>query len=66
MPQHRGASPAAGGAGAIACISSVAAIHIAYKPLGYMVDDAVNFALQDGRIPAIFESYGLTHLPPVR
>ena len=42
------------------------AIHFAYKPLSYMVDDAVNYALQDGRIPAIFESYGLTHLPPVR
>ena len=42
------------------------AIHFAYKPLSYMVDDAVNYALQDGRIAAIFEAYGLTHLPPVR
>ena len=42
------------------------AIHFAYKPLSYIVDDAVNYALQDGRIAAIFEAYGLTHLAPVR
>lgn len=42
------------------------AIHVAYKPLSYMVDDAVNYALQDGRIAGIFESYGLTHLQPER
>lgn len=42
------------------------ALHFAYKPLGYMVDDAVSYALRDGRIAAIYETYGLTHLPPVR
>jgi len=42
------------------------AIHFRYKPLGYMVDDAVRYALDDGRIAAIFDRYGLTHLPPER
>lgn len=42
------------------------AIHFRYKPLGYMVDDAVSRALGDGRIAAIFDRYGLTHLPPDR
>lgn len=41
-------------------------LHFSYKPLGYMVDDAVNYALQDGRIEAIYADYGLTLLPPER
>ena len=41
-----------------------AAVHFAYRPLGYTLDDAVTGALADGRIAAIFESYGLTHHPP--
>lgn len=41
-------------------------VHFAYRPLSYMVDDAVRFALDDGRITAIFERHGLTHLPPER
>ena len=40
------------------------AVHFAWKPLYYEVDDAINAALADGRIAAIFESYGLTHQPP--
>ena len=42
------------------------AIHTAYRPLGYWVDDAVRYALDDGRIAAIFAEYGLEHLPPER
>ncbi len=41
-------------------------IHFAYRPLSYMADDGVRYALDDGRIAGIFESYGLTHLPPER
>lgn len=40
--------------------------HFAYRGLSYMVDDAILAALSDGRIAAIFESYGLTHQPPER
>ncbi|MCV6598203.1 MAG: transporter substrate-binding domain-containing protein [Mangrovicoccus sp.] len=41
-------------------------VHFAYRPLSYWADDAVRYALEDGRIAAIFDQYGLTHLPPVR
>ena len=41
-------------------------VHFAYKPLSYRVDDAILYALDDGRISAIFERHGLTHLPPER
>lgn len=41
-------------------------VHFAYRGLAYAVDDAVRYALEDGRIAAIFESHGLTHLPPER
>ncbi|WP_299785904.1 transporter substrate-binding domain-containing protein [uncultured Marivita sp.] len=40
--------------------------HFAYRGLSYSVDDAIFAALSDGRITAIFESYGLTHQPPER
>ena len=40
--------------------------HFAYRGLSYSVDDAILAALSDGRIAAIFESYGLTHQPPER
>lgn len=40
--------------------------HYAYRGLSYGVDDAIWAALSDGRITAIFESYGLTHQPPER
>ena len=42
------------------------AVNFRYRPLAYAVDDAVRYALDDGRIPAIYESYGLTFQPPVR
>lgn len=42
------------------------AVNFRYRPLAYMVDDAINYALQDGRIAAIYESYGLTHQAPER
>ena len=42
------------------------AVNFRYRPLSYTVDDAVNYALQDGRIQAIYESYGLSFQPPER
>ncbi|MGB7243474.1 MAG: transporter substrate-binding domain-containing protein [Sulfitobacter sp.] len=42
------------------------AVNFSYRPLSYAVDDAVNYALQDGRIAAIFEDYGLSFQPPER
>ena len=33
--------------------------HFAYRPLSYWADDAVRYALEDGRIEAIFAEYGL-------
>ncbi|MGY3439331.1 MULTISPECIES: substrate-binding periplasmic protein [unclassified Marinovum] len=41
-------------------------VNFRYRPLGYAVDDAVYAGLADGRIAAIYESYGLTHQPPER
>ncbi len=42
------------------------AVNFRYRPLSYAVDDAVNFALQDGRIAEIYESYGLSFQSPDR
>jgi ABC-type amino acid transport substrate-binding protein len=42
------------------------AVNFRYRPLAYAVDDAIYAALQDGRIAAIYESYGLTHSAPER
>lgn len=42
------------------------AINFRYRPLSYAVDDAINYALQDGRIASIYESYGLSFQPPDR
>lgn len=44
--------------------SNGVAVHFAYRALGYAVDDAIYAAMQDGRMQAIFERYGLTHMPP--
>jgi hypothetical protein len=41
-------------------------VNFRYRALGYTVDDAIRYALEDGRIPAIYEGYGLTHLLPER
>ena len=41
-------------------------VHMRYRALGYAVDDAIRAGLEDGRIAAIFERYGLSHLPPER
>lgn len=41
-------------------------VNFRYRPLSYAVDDAIYAALQDGRIGAIFEGFGLTHTPPER
>ncbi|WP_300437938.1 ABC transporter substrate-binding protein [uncultured Mameliella sp.] len=41
-------------------------VNFRYRPLGYAVDDAIYAALDDGRIAAIFESYGLSFTPPER
>ena len=40
------------------------ALHFAYRPLGYMVDDAIRDGLSSGRIEAIYSSYGMTHVAP--
>ena len=42
------------------------AVHQAYRPLAYRVDDAVRYALEDGRIRAIYAAHGLEHLAPER
>lgn len=41
-------------------------VNFRYRPLGYAVDDAIYAALSDGRMAAIFESYGLSFTPPER
>ena len=40
------------------------AVHFAYRPLAYSVDDAISAALASGEIAKIFAAYGLTHNPP--
>ena len=35
-----------------------------YRPLAYTVDDVIQAAVADGRMAAIFESYGLSYSPP--
>jgi ABC-type amino acid transport substrate-binding protein len=42
------------------------AVHFAYRPLSYAVDDAINYALQDGRIETIYQNYGLSFQAPER
>lgn len=42
------------------------AVNFRYRPLSYAVDDAINFALQDGRIEKIYASYGLSFQAPER
>jgi polar amino acid transport system substrate-binding protein len=42
------------------------AVNFRYRPLAYAVDDAINYALQDGKIAQIYAAYGLTHHPPER
>lgn len=41
-------------------------INFRYRPLAYSVDDAIRYALEDGRIAAIYEAYGLSHTMPER
>ncbi|WP_276152956.1 MULTISPECIES: transporter substrate-binding domain-containing protein [unclassified Sulfitobacter] len=42
------------------------AVNFRYRPLSYAVDDAVNYALQDGRIAEIYQNYGLSFQAPER
>jgi len=42
------------------------AVNFRYRPLSYAVDDAVRYALEDGRIAAIYAEYGLTLQQPER
>ena len=42
------------------------AVRHTWRPLAYAVDYAIEEALADGRIEAIFTDYGLTFQPPVR
>lgn len=41
-------------------------VNFRYRPLAYAVDDAVRYALEDGRIKAIHEKYGVTFRAPER
>lgn len=41
-------------------------VHFGYRPLSYMVDDAVRYALEDGRIAQIFADHGLQFRQPER
>ncbi|MEL7211103.1 MAG: transporter substrate-binding domain-containing protein [Pseudomonadota bacterium] len=41
-------------------------VNFRYRPLSYAVDDAVRYALEDGRIAAIHEAYGVTFRAPER
>ncbi len=40
------------------------AVHFAYRPLAYAVEDTIFAAQQDGRLAEIFARYGVTHRPP--
>ncbi len=40
------------------------AVRHTWRPLSYSVDDAIRAAVEDGRMKAVFESYGLTFTPP--
>ena len=42
------------------------AVNFRFRPLAYAVDDAILAALQDGRIAAIHEAYGVTFHEPER
>ncbi len=41
-------------------------VNFRYRPLAYSVDDAIRYALEDGRIREIYDAYGLTHQVPER
>ena len=41
-------------------------VNFRYRPLSYAVDDAVRYALEDGRIAAIHKVYGVTFRAPER
>lgn len=42
------------------------AVNFRYRPLSYTVDDSIRYAIEDGRIPAIYASYGLSYQVPER
>ncbi|MEO0866091.1 MAG: transporter substrate-binding domain-containing protein [Pseudomonadota bacterium] len=41
-------------------------VNFRYRPLSYAVDDAIRYALEDGRIAQIYADYGLSFVPPER
>ncbi len=41
-------------------------VNFRYRPLSYTVDDAIRYALEDGRIEKIHADYGVTFHPPER
>lgn len=41
-------------------------VNFRYRPLSYAVDDAIRYALEDGRVEAIYQAYGVTFRPPER
>jgi len=40
------------------------AVHFAYRPLAYAVDDAIVAAIQDGRLQQIFSNHGISFRAP--
>ena len=42
------------------------AVNFRYRPLAYAVDDAVRAGLEDGRIPGIYENFGMSFSQPER
>lgn len=42
------------------------AVNFRYRPLSYSVDDAIRYAVEDGRIPQIYADYGLEWRAPER
>ncbi|MEM9797461.1 MAG: transporter substrate-binding domain-containing protein [Pseudomonadota bacterium] len=41
-------------------------VNFRYRPLSYAVDDAIRYAVEDGRIADIYAEYGLVWQPPER
>ena len=41
-------------------------VNFRYRPLSYAVDDAIRYAIDDGRIPGIYEGFGLSFQEPER
>ena len=40
------------------------AVRHSWRPLSYSVEDAISASMEDGRMQAIFEKYGVSYTPP--